>query len=377
MTDKTRPLDIAILCKVVDNYGDVGFAYRLARALSALDDSVHIRFVIDDLASFALLAPGIDSHAAVQQYENWTVFDWNAADACSASFSEAMPKIVLQCFQCPYPEWLEALLFDKKNTAVVHVVNIDYLTAEDYAEEFHCLKSLTRSSRVQKVNFMPGFTSKTGGIILDRKSACVTAKKNPDEFSVLIFGYVRDYAPVVRALCAFEAEKRKSDERFKLCAYAAAGQGQDAFMKTYADSNAHFAAERLPFLVQNEWDDLLYAMDALFIRGEDSLSRACLSGIPFVWQAYPQEDDYQLVKVEALLQRIKDFFPPDDFAIVEDAWKSYNVSGTAFCDTEKALLAFLEAADRIKKYFAAFASALIANGDFARSLLDYLRHFAL
>ena len=375
--DKTRQLDIAILCKVVDNYGDVGFAYRLARALSALDGSVRIRFVIDNLASFALLAPGSDSHAAVQQYGNWTVFDWNAADACSAFFSKAMPKIVLQCFQCPYPEWLEALLFDKKNTAVVHVVNIDYLTAEDYAEDFHCLKSLTRSSRVQKVNFMPGFTSKTGGLILDRKSACVTAKKNPDEFSVLIFGYDRDYAPVVRALCAFEAEKRKSDERFKLCAYAAAGQGQDAFMKTYADSSAYFAAERLPFLAQSEWDDLLYTMDALFIRGEDSLSRACLSGIPFVWQAYPQEDDYQLVKVEALLQRIKVFFPHDDFAIVENAWKSYNASGTAFCDTEKALLAFLEASDRIKKYFTAFASALIANGDFARSLLDYLRHFAL
>ena len=377
MTDKTRPLDIAILCKVVDNYGDVGFAYRLARALSALDDSVHIRFVIDNLASFALLASGIDSHAVVQQYGNWTVFDWNAADACSAFFSKAMPKIVLQCFQCPYPEWLEALLFDKKNTAVVHVVNIDYLTAEDYAEEFHCLKSLTRSSRIQKVNFMPGFTSKTGGLILDRKPACVPAKKNPDEFSVLIFGYVRDYAPIVRALCAFEAEKRKSDERFKLCAYAAAGQGQDAFMKAYADSNAHFAAERLPFLVQNEWDDLFYAMDALFIRGEDSLSRACLSGIPFVWQAYPQEDDYQRVKVEALLHRIKDFFPRDDFAIVENAWTLYNISGTAFCDTEKALFAFLEASCRIKKYFAAFASALIANGDFARSLLDYLRHFAL
>ena len=375
--DKTRVLDIAILCKVVDNYGDIGFAYRLARALSALDGSVRIRFIIDNLASFALLAPGIDSHAALQQYENWAVFDWNAASVCTASFSESMPKIVLQCFQCPYPEWLETLLFDKKNTAVVHVVNIDYLTAEDYAEDFHCLKSLTRSSRVQKVNFMPGFTSKTGGLLLDRKSACVPPKKNPDEFSVLIFGYARDYAPVVRALCAFEAEKRKSNERFKLCAYAASGQGQDAFMNAHADSNAHFAAERLPFLSQSEWDNLLYAMDVLFIRGEDSLSRACLSGIPFVWQAYPQEDDYQLVKVEALLHRIKDFFPCNDFAIVENAWKSYNASGTAFCDTEKALLAFLEASDRIKKYFTAFASSLTANGDFARSLLDYLRHFAL
>ena len=372
---ETRALDIAILCKVVDNYGDVGFAYRLARALSSLDDSVRIRFVIDDLASFALLAPGIDSRAAVQQYENWTVFDWNAADVCTASFSKAMPEIVLQCFQCPYPEWLEALLFDKKNTAVVHVVNIDYLTAENYAEEFHCLKSLTRSSRVRKVNFMPGFTPKTGGLILDRKPACVPAKKNSDEFSVLIFGYVRDYVPVIRALSAFEKKRREADGRCTLRAYAASGQGQDAFMKAY--SSARFAAERLPFLPQREWDERLCAMDALFIRGEDSLSRACLSGIPFVWQAYPQEDDYQRVKVEALLNRMQDFFPSGDFTLVENAWKLYNASDSASRDTEAALLAFLEASSRLKKYFSAFSSSLYANGDFARHLLDYLRRFAL
>ena len=372
---ETRALDIAILCKVVDNYGDVGFAYRLAHALSALDGSVRIRFVIDNLASFALLVPGIDSSAAVQQYGNWTVFDWNAADACTASFSKTMPKIVLQCFQCPYPEWLEAILFDKKNTAVVHVVNIDYLTAESYAEEFHCLKSLTRSSRVQKSNFMPGFTEKTGGLILDRNPASAPAKKNPYEYSVLIFGYARDYAPVIRALSAFEKKRRDVDNRFILRAYAASGQGQDAFMKAY--SGARFAAERLPFLPQREWDDLLYAMDALFIRGEDSLSRACLSGIPFVWQAYPQEDDYQRVKVEALLNRIQDFFPPGDFAFVENAWKLYNASGADSHETEAALLAFLEASSRLKKYFSAFSSSLYANGDFARHLLDYLHAVVL
>ena len=375
--DKTRALDIAILCKVVDNYGDVGFAYRLARTLSSLDDSARIRFVIDDLASFALLAPGIDAHKPVQKYGAWTVYDWNAAGACTAAFSEAMPEIVLQCFQCLYPEWLEALLFDKKNTAVVHVVNIDYLTAESYAEEFHCLKSLTRSSRVQKINFMPGFTEKTGGLILDRNPACAPVKTNPCEYSILIFGYARDYVPVIRALCAFEAEKRTSDERSKLCAYSAAGQGQDAFMKAYADSNAHFAAERLPFLAQSEWDERLCAMDALFIRGEDSLSRACLSGIPFVWQAYPQEDDYQRVKVEALLNRMQDFFPSGDFTIVENAWKLYNASDSASRDMEAALLAFLEASSRLKKYFSAFSSSLYANGDFARHLLDYLHAVVL
>ena len=130
-------------------------------------------------------------------------------------------------------------------------------------------------------------------------------------------------------------------------------------------------------LPQREWDDLLYAMDALFIRGEDSLSRACLSGIPFVWQAYPQEDDYQRVKVEALLNRIQDFFPPGDFAFVENAWKLYNASGADSHETEAALLALLEASSRLKKYFSAFSSSLYANGDFARHLLDYLHAVVL
>ena len=53
--------DITILCRVVDNFGDVGFAYRLARALKNLQknhfkEKTNLRLVIDDLHSFSLLA---------------------------------------------------------------------------------------------------------------------------------------------------------------------------------------------------------------------------------------------------------------------------------------------------------------------------------
>ena len=40
--------NITILCKVVDNFGDIGFVYRLARALSEEDDSLKLRLIVSD-----------------------------------------------------------------------------------------------------------------------------------------------------------------------------------------------------------------------------------------------------------------------------------------------------------------------------------------
>ena len=163
-----KTLDITILCKVVDNFGDIGFVYRLARSLSDLCPNLKLRIVADNLKSFSLLCPEIDPLKDDQNANGWQIFNWNAEKTCLETFRKNPPKIILECFQCGRPEWLETLLFTEKIPNVAHIIMIDYLTAEPYAETFHKLKSLTRSAKVQKVNFMPGFTKKTGGLILDK-----------------------------------------------------------------------------------------------------------------------------------------------------------------------------------------------------------------
>ena len=60
-------MDIDILCRVVDNFGDIGVVYRLARALSELPDPPRLRLVVDGLASFAALDPAIDPSAEYRQ----------------------------------------------------------------------------------------------------------------------------------------------------------------------------------------------------------------------------------------------------------------------------------------------------------------------
>lgn len=368
--------NITILCKVVDNFGDIGFVYRLARALTEQDGRLRLRLIVSDLPSFAALAPLVAPDKNEQTCYGWQVFDWNAADVCTRSFTQQPPAVILECFQCGRPDWLESLLFDKPaggahNDDFVQIVNIDYLTAESYAEDFHLLKSGTRSIRVKKINVMPGFTAKTGGLLLDnafmqgkKKAERARATGNaPRTMTAVFFSYERDCAPLVQALARFQAQ---SDVPVRVL--VAAGKSRAPFLSAWERAGKPFAAEPLPFLPQEDWDALLCAADWNFVRGEDSLSRACLAGIPFVWQPYPQDDDYHLVKLAALNERLRPFFSPGAFAAYDAYTRDYALGK----DRADSLLRVLSFLPQLRQYFAAFADHLIANGNLADHLLGWL-----
>ena len=44
-------------------------------------------------------------------------------------------------------------------------------------------------------------------------------------------------------------------------------------------------------VAQDIFDDVLLSCDAALIRGEDSVLRAQLAGIPMIWTLYPQQED--------------------------------------------------------------------------------------
>ncbi len=368
-------MDITILCKVVDNFGDIGVVFRLARALDDVKNqfgNINLRIVVDNLKSFAMLVPEIDELKEHQKYRDWEIFQWDS-DVCYDAFEKNPPQVILECFQCGRPDWLEKLLFETKVPNVVNIFMIDYLTGEDYAESFHCLQSLTRSSRVKKVNFMPGFTNKTGGLILDsafmnslQKATdvnCESVSYNK-ELEVVFFSYSRDLVPVVKA---FESFEQRSEKKLKVL--LAKGAGFDSFIDSWTECGKKINVKELDFLPQSEWDFLLCKTPLLFVRGEDSLARACLTGNPFVWNAYPQSEDYHLVKVAGLLNQMKPFFSEEMFCIVEKCWNIYN--GTDG-DLESAVLEFLLNYENLKDGFEKFASNLKKNGDLAFHLMTFI-----
>ena len=397
MLDKNK---IMILCKVVDNFGDIGVVYRLARALSDLRPNLELTLVVSNLESFHKMASQIDPTKKIQDfhYKNttWKIVDWNletesgnlktenskGASACAAGLSEVplplhtasgtatpplqslaqdsnskpqfsifnfQPSIILECFQCGRPDWLEEQLFAPEFTRTVQIIQIDYLTAEEYADEFHLLKSGTRKANIKKIFFMPGFTEKTAGLIINQvenlgataspsgvtpfahahclHSVSATSGLHPlaqPAFKIFFFAYEDDCSAVVKGIADFQNKMRETDSDFSVVVYLAEGKSSAPFEEKWKILNSPFKIVKIPFLQQEEFDYFITTMDFLFVRGEDSLARAALTGLPYIWQAYKQDENYQLVKVNALIDRMKDYFEPELFEPIQAFWQCYN-----------------------------------------------------
>jgi uncharacterized repeat protein (TIGR03837 family) len=57
----------------------------------------------------------------------------------------------------------------------------------------------------------------------------------------------------------------------------------------------------IPFLVQDDYDRLLWLCRVNFVRGEDSFVRAQWAAHPFVWHAYPQAENAHWNKLDAFM----------------------------------------------------------------------------
>lgn len=411
-------MEITILCKVVDNYGDIGFVYRLARNITELYPDTELRLVVSDLPSFAAMAPFVKEGLARQSARGWQIFDWNKEDVCTKEFSRRIPDVILQCFQCQRPEWLDRILFDPEQKKIVRIVNLEYLTAESWADDFHLLKSGTRSILVKKVNFMPGFTKKTGGLVMDssflsslqNKEAAlktiqddlmakagtssgissvvsangqkeaetdtVQALRDTNTFCVTIFAYKRNFTHVVGALKSFMEERQKENPLFRIHAFVAAGLACSPFEEAWKEEGCPFAITKLPYLSQEAWDSLLCSSDFNFVRGEDSFARACLCGKPFVWHAYPQDEELHLVKAGAVLERMESFFEDKElFGFLKEYFLLYNTrfSQEEPCEKEEELLLkLLKSYPALSKACMDFSKNLIENGNLTRHLMEYL-----
>lgn len=365
--------DLTVLCKVVDNYGDIGFVYRLCRSLAEITDDIKIRLVVSNLESFAAMAKEINPNKPQQFFRNWQIFDWNNAEICKNEFSKNPPVFLLECFQCGRPDWLEDIIFAPDFKQTVHSLDVEYLTAEDWAEEFHLIKSGTRSVFVKKHIFMPGFTNKTAGLVLDssfmqskasRKNALQKLSDtgidiSEKDFNILVFSYPRSFNFLVNAI-------NKCDFSKNAKVFVADGICTKPFLDACKEQNSSFKIEKLPYLEQEKWDALLTLMDFAFVRGEDSFSRACLCSKPFIWHIYKQEKDYHLVKLEAFHKKLGAEEDYNNFSLL------YNNGSTDEAKLEELAIKLLNSTQDLKPAFQKLADSLISIGNMGCHLLEFL-----
>ncbi|MRD45988.1 elongation factor P maturation arginine rhamnosyltransferase EarP [Caenimonas koreensis DSM 17982] len=310
-----------IFCKVIDNHGDIGVCWRLATQLAGRGESA--RVWVDDPSALAWMAPS--GHERVE------VIAWTDEPAVAL----APGDVVIEAFGCELPQHFQEQMAQRATRPVW--INLEYLTAESFAERNHTLASpvLTGpAAGATKFFFYPGFTGGTGGLLRETRlddaqhafdaDAWLRAQgiERGDSMVVSLFCY----EPA--AMCQLLAQLASGPRQVALL--VADGRPAAAIHQAIAaldeatpgwNSRHHLAVKLLPLLTQPDFDHLLWSCDLNFVRGEDSLVRALWAGRPFIWHIYPQHDDAHHTKLLAFLDWIE---APASLREFHLAWNGMN-----------------------------------------------------
>jgi uncharacterized repeat protein (TIGR03837 family) len=379
-TMTSTSLSLAIFCKVVDNYGDIGICWRLARQFHA-EHGIAVTLWVDDLASFRRIWPKVDTGAELQDIDGVNVRHWRGQNG---DFAPAdIPDVVIEFFGVDIPPNYIAAMAQCEPRPVW--INYEGLSAEEWVEGCHRLPSMHPRLKLTKHFFFPGFTDKTGGLLRERglveererfqaDPAAMAAflarfgvtQQEMASHKVSLFCYPQ--APVTELFVEWE---RGSDAVTCLVPEGVAREQVAAFLG--ADAIAGAGATRgaltvrvIPFVPQTDYDRLLWACDLNFVRGEDSWVRAQWAARPFIWHIYPQDENLHHVKLRAFLQK----YAGNSQSLVDFSLR-WNGAQEGHMD---ALWTSLQAElPSIVRRAHAWEAQMLANGDLVSNLLAFVR----
>lgn len=285
-------LSCDIFCSVVDNFGDAGVCWRLARQL-VREHGWRVRLWIDDVRPLCGLRPGIDAEGDRQDADGVEVRRW------ATPFPEAEPAaVVIEAFACELPASYVGAMTNGKRVWI----NLEYLSAEAWVANFHGKASPHPRLPLTKHFFFPGFVEGTGGLIRER-DADFGARRPSPALSVSLFCYDNPALPALLDAWVASPEPIVCHVADGLPRRQVEAWLQQAFAPGSEARRGALALRALPFVAQPEYDRLLGAGDLNFVRGEDSFVRAQWAERPFVWHIYPQPDAAHIAKLEAFLDR--------------------------------------------------------------------------
>lgn len=320
---QTKPLPVLplqrwdIFCRVIDNYGDIGVCWRLARQL-AHEHGLAVRLWVDELEIAKRLIPTLDSRSVRQTIARIDICHWPDVfpDA-------AVADVVIEAFACELPQNYVLAMAERPQQPVW--LNLEYLSAETWVDNFHLQRSPHPILPLTKYFFFPGFSLRTGGLIREKNlieqremfqrssSAQATfwqrlSVVNESALKISLFCYAD--APIADLL-----EVLVQHEQAVLCLvpesvalsiiakYFASEEQKVPLEIGQQYQKGNLTLQILPFLAAETYDQLLWACDLNFVRGEDSWIRALWAAKPFIWQPYRQQEETHLIKLNAFIER--------------------------------------------------------------------------
>jgi len=311
-----------VFCHVVDNFGDAAVCWRLSRGLAELPARPSVRLWIDDLNALRTLVPELRTDAPHQSRAGIEIVHLRA----DADFG-APAEVAVDAFGGGLPEvYTQAMVRREAEPGGRSLwIVLEYLSAEPWVATHHGLPSPHPRLPLRRHFFFPGFTAQSGGLLretgLDQRRQAFLADPGrqtalwrdagfapPPAGTTLVtlFGY--EQAPIDELL---EVWVRGAEPILAAVPTSRLEPAVAAFMGAAGSAAAPLAGRSLrrgslevrflPFLPQDRYDELLWAADWNFVRGEDSFVRAQWAERAFVWQLYPQAGGAHLAKLEAFL----------------------------------------------------------------------------
>jgi uncharacterized repeat protein (TIGR03837 family) len=372
-----------LFCAVIDNFGDIGVCWRLARQLAS-EHGWQVRIFVDDLHAFQKLCPSLALDRSRQAVSGIVIEHWHEPSRAGATLEVA--DVVVEAFGCELPHVYVAAMARREREPVW--INLEYLSAEDWVADFHLRRSPHPRHALTKTFFFPGLGAGTGGVLKERhldaaraafeaspamrdawwRQTTGASAPSDDATVISLFAYEnpavdslleqwRDApAPVVLLV----PEGRISGALARFFGVPSFGAGSHA-------ERGNLRAHALAFTDQPGYDALLWASHVNFVRGEDSFVRAQWAARPFVWHIYPQADDAHLPKLDAALDHYGRDLPEDARATLARFWHAWNGTGQPdWADFQRHRAVFEQRAVN-------WAQELAALGDLAGNLADFAK----
>lgn len=340
---------IDIFCQVIDNYGDVGVAYRLAREFKRVYPNKKLRFVINQIEELNLIRKS--ENIEVILYKDISKIE-NSADLIIESFGCEIPK-----------EYMDKAL--KKSKLII---NLEYFSAEKWVDDFHLQESFL-GGNLKKYFFIPGLSEKSGGILLDNefleRKKKVEANKEyylekfeiKEKYDLIgsVFSYEKNFDSLIEEL-------KKLDKKIILLILSE--KTQKNFIKYFDNGNNYDKIKfvKLLFFTYDKYEELLALCDFNLVRGEDSFVRALLLGKPFLWHIYPQDENTHIKKLESFLEKYC-----SNNKELKQTFINYNINKDDFSY-------FFKNFKEIEKYNKNYASYLIKNCNLMEKLINFIEN---
>jgi uncharacterized repeat protein (TIGR03837 family) len=325
-----------MLCRVIDNFGDVGVTWRLARQL-ATEQQACVEFWIDDVvrANAIGVASFEDNNGAV------TVRQWDSDLPCEPAqcFKGAglsAMDVVIAAFACQTPDALvkEMQAVQARKGRTVQWINLEYLSAESWIEGSHLLSS--PKSGLAETFYFPGWFANTGGLIREKSVRHppiknLRARENllaplglaqlvmQDQPALLSAPWIHTFCYPNAPLAELVELLRAQSHQTLLLVPSGVASKTLARLELFGHPRGPRLSEsgdcawfqlgpvtvaRVPMVSQDSYDQILAQCNLNLVRGEDSLVRAIWANTPFLWHIYPQEDSAHWGKLQAFLDRV-------------------------------------------------------------------------